>query len=344
MLSRHEIHPQCGFDFEAGGHLDDLTLVYHCSDRAYSKEEKVVWICHALTGNSDPEDWWADMVGPGRPIDPDKVYVVCVNMICSAYGSSGPASINPETGTPYMMTFPETTVRDMVAANIIIRRHLGIDHIDLLMGPSIGGFQTAEWLVTEPEMFTEALLIATDVRVTPYLTAWEESQRMAIKADPSFERAEDLDGGKAGLECARSIALISYRSYEGYNIRQEEADTDTLFASRAASYQRYQGRKLSDRFDAYSYWYLSRALDSHNIGRGRGGVSAALSSIQARCTVIGIDSDCLFPVTTMRSISEAIPSSEFHEIRSLFGHDGFLLEHEQLSAFLIPCLKRLGIN
>ena len=322
------------FRFESGEELGGLQLAYHRSDRAYRPGEKVVWICHGLTANSDAEDWWPGMVGPGLLFDPEKCFIVCVNILGSCYGSSGPSSVDPELGEPYMLSFPMVTVRDMVAANILVRKHLGIEKIDLLVGPSIGGFQAIEWSVMEPERIGRAVFLATGMRVTPYMTAYNESQRLALIADPTFLEESSLDGGQKGLACARSIALISYRTYDGYNLTQKEQDVDTMFADRAGSYQRYQGEKLVRRFDAYSYWTLTKALDSHNIGRGRGGVEAALARITCPCMVICVDSDCLFPPKECKHIAEGIANCEYKEISSAFGHDGFLIESAQLSEIL----------
>src|SRR5574344_135359 len=330
------------FRFEAGGVLDRLELVYHTSAREYKPGEKVVWICHALTGNSNPEDWWPQMVGKGKIFDPDEYYVVCVNMLCSPYGSSSPASINPSTGKPFLFDFPRTTVRDIVNANILVRKHLGIDKIDMMIGPSIGGFQALEWVIMEPDVIKNVVFLATATRVNPFMTAFNESQRMAIEADPTFREAASLDGGKAGLACARSIALISYRTYEGYNRTQEESEVDTLFANRACSYQRYQGKKLIDRFDAYCYWYLTYSLDSMNVGRNRGGVEAALDSITANSLMISIDSDVLFPPKHGMATVAALNNAEYREISSPFGHDGFLIESDQLGAILAPWLHKGG--
>ena len=168
------------------------------------------------------------------------------------------------------------------------------------------------------------------------MTAFNEAQRLAMLADPTFMEAASLSGGRDGLVCARSIAMLSYRTFDGYNLTQYEADPDTLFADRAASYQRYQGKKLADRFDAYSYWYLTCALDSHNIGRGRGGVDEALSMIKAKSMVINIDSDNLFPPQPGREIASKIRGAEYHEMSSSFGHDGFLIEYEALGALMEP--------
>ncbi len=338
-MIRHTLKISGSFEFEAGGSLDGIEIVYHTSPREYREGDRVVWICHALTANSDPGEWWPDLVGPGKLFDTDKYFIVCVNMLGSCYGSSGPASVDPATGKPFFFDFPKLTVRDIVHADILVRRHLGIGHIDMIIGASIGGFQAIEWSIMEPEVIDRAVFMATASRVKPYLTAFEESQRMALEADPTFRAAESLQGGQDGLRCARSIALISYRSYEGYNLTQAEADPDTLFASRAASYQRYQGKKLSDRFDAYSYWYLSYVIESHNVGRGRGGEKAALESISAHCTVIAIDSDCLFPATDMEKMASTIPGAAYHVISSRFGHDGFLLENGQITKIIDPLLK-----
>ena len=338
-MQYHQLILEKPFTFEAGGVLPRLEVAYHTSPHPYRKGEKVVWICHALTANSDAEDWWPQMVGPGKLIDTDRYFVVCVNMLGSSYGSSSPASVNSETGRPYYLDFPKVTVRDIIHATIEVRKALGIEKVDLLVGSSIGGFQALEWAIQEPDVIVKAAFMATSARVTPILTAYEESQRMALEADPTFRACASLKGGEAGLRCARSIALISYRSFDGYFQTQQDADPDQLFAARACSYQQYQGKKLSDRFDAYCYWTLSYSVDSANVGRGRGGVEQALQRIKAETIVVAIDSDCIFPPQVMRPIAEAIPGARYHVIHSLFGHDGFLLETEQLTAILSPLLR-----
>ena len=337
-MQYHKLLIDKPFAFEAGGVLPRLEVAYHTSPRPYTEGEKVVWICHALTANSDAQDWWPQMVGPGRLFDTDRYYVVCVNMLGSPYGSSSPATVNPETGRPYMLDFPKVTVRDIIRVTIEVRKALGIKQVDLLVGSSIGGFQALEWAIMEPEVIRQAAFMATSARVTPYLAATEESQRMALEADASFRECASMRGGEMGLRCARSIALISYRSFDGYDATQQDADPDTLFSGRAASYQQHQGKKLSDRFDAYCYYTLSYSVDSANVGRGRGGVDAALRQIRAKSTVVAIDSDCIFPPKVMRPMADAIPGARYHLIHSLFGHDGFLLETQQLSDILSPLL------
>ena len=298
---------------EAGGTLSGAHVVYHVSQEAWDGRKPVIWICHALTANSDPEEWWPEMVGPGKAIDTEKCFVACVNMLGSAYGSEGPARENPATGKPWLLDFPKVTVRDMVTASAVVRKALGISTV-----------------------FKRCLFIATAPRVSPYLSATVEAQRMALEADPTFREAQDLSGGAAGLKCARAQALITYRCFEGYGLTQFEADPDTLFAGRAASYERYQGEKLVRRgFDAYSYYTLCHALDSHNVGRGRGGVDAALARIKARTTVVSIDTDALFPPQESSVWARWIPGADYIEISSRFGHDGFLLETARLTAILM---------
>ena len=338
-MIQKSLHITEPFRFEGGAVLDDLTVVYHVSEEVYDGRKKVVWVCHALTANSDVEDWWPQMYGPGKLLDPQKYFIVCVNMLGSAYGTSGPASPRPSDGRPYFFDFPAFTIRDMVQTFTYVRREVGIDSIHLLLGSSIGGFQAVEWSLAEPGRVRNLVLMATDVRISPWLTAEAETQRMALEADPTFREAADLSGGRAGLRCARAQAILSYRSYDGYQRTQSEADPDTLFAGRAASYQRHQGDKFISRFDAYSYWSLCNTLDSHNVGRGRGGVEAALSQVRAKTLVVGIDSDCLFPARVMAFWAPYIPGSRFVTISSAFGHDGFLLESGQMTALFTPILE-----
>ena len=328
------------FSFEAGGTLDQLEIVYHTSERPYQQGDRVVWLCHALTANSDPLDWWPEMVGEGCCVNPSQDFVVCVNIFGSAYGTTGPRT-TLHHATPHYTTlhnpldFPKFTVRDTARLFTLVREHLGIEHVDLLIGSSIGGFHALEWAIMEGERIRHAAFIATAPRVSPWLSAWMEVQRMALEADPTFRACESLDGGRKGLEAARAISLISYRSFDGYNLTQYETDDDCLFASRAASYERYQGEKLVKRgFDAYSYYYLLHCVDSQNVGRHRGGVKAALAQIQAKSIVISITSDGLFPPCESSEWAKYIPNAKYYEIESRFGHDGFLLETEQITQII----------
>ena len=325
------------FAFEAGGSVSGIEVVYHTSDREYKAGDRVVWLCHALTANSNPMDWWPEMVGKGCCIDPEKDYVVCVNIFASPYGTTGPrdwcaGKRREAKGERSPLDFPKVTVRDMARLFPIVRKYIGIEKVDLLVGSSIGGFQALEWAILEPEVIERAAFIATAPRVTPWLGAWMESQRMAIEADPTFKACESSAGGQKGLEAARALSLISYRTFDGYNLTQAEEDEDCLFAGRVASYERYQGEKLVKRdFDAYSYYYLTWSVDSHNVGRKRSGVAAALGEIKAKSVVITITSDGLFPPVEGREWAAWIPGAKYVEIESKWGHDGFLLETEAIA-------------
>lgn len=336
-MQQHLLHISEPFVFEAGGQLPFVDIAYHTSSD-YNPEKKVVWICHALTANSDASDWWPQLVGPGKLLDTDKYFIACVNMLGSPYGSSGPASINPATGRPYLLSFPRVTVRDIVNASILVRKALGVEHIDLLVGSSIGGFQAVEWAVMEPEVIRQSVFIATGARINAWTSATLEAQRMALKADASFLDAINLDGGKEGLKCARAQALLTYRSFDGYCLTQSETDPDTLFPEKAGSYERYQGQKLAARFDAYSYLSVIDSADSHNVGRHRGGVEKALGRIRSHPLIVCISSDGLFPPSEMSAWAQLVPEARYVEIESRFGHDGFLLETEQLTTLIQPLL------
>jgi homoserine O-acetyltransferase len=269
------------------------------------------------------------MVGDGCCVDPNTDFVVCVNIFGSAYGTTGPRSINNH------LDFPKFTVRDTARLFTLVREHLGIELVDMLIGSSIGGFHALEWAIMEGERIRKAAFIATAPRVSAWLSAWMEVQRMTLEADPTFRACESLDGGRKGLEAARAISLISYRSFDGYYLTQYETDEDCLFASRAASYERYQGEKLVKRgFDAYSYYYLLHCVDSQNVGRHRGGVATALAKIKAKSIIISITSDGLFPPCESQEWAKHIPEAKYYEIESRFGHDGFLLETAQITTIL----------
>ncbi len=329
------------FNLECGGKLEDIEICYHISkdfDPSKSLNKRVVWITHALTANSDPTDWWDVLVGEGKFFDPRKQTIICANVIGSCYGSTSPTSINKETNKPYLLDFPEITVRDVVQCHNLLLKHLKLDSVDLIIGGSVGGCQAIEWSIMYPQTIKSMVLLACNHRFTPWGSAYNESQRMALFADKSFEAQEYIIkdgsvvtlGGKAGLAAARSIALISYRSYQGYNSTQSEPDPDCIFPTRAASYQKYQGKKLVDRFCPYAYLSMLNLTDSHNIGRGRNGVENALKQIKAKTLCIGIDSDNLFPVQEQQYMAKHIPNARFTQITSAFGHDGFLLEWQQI--------------
>ncbi|MEI6349084.1 MAG: homoserine O-acetyltransferase [Bacteroidota bacterium] len=327
------------FPTESGEILSQLQIAYHTYGTMNEDGSNVIWICHAFTANSDAIDWWADMVGVGKCFDPEHQFIVCANYIGSCYGSTGPMSLDIQTNKSYFLSFPEITVRDMVNAHELLRNHLGITKIKTIIGGSIGGFQAMEWAIMNPELIENLVLIACSSKATPWVIALNESQRLSIQADQTFA-LEQVHGGDNGLIAARSIALTTYRNGYAYNLTQKDEDLNKIRDFKASSYQKYQGEKLVKRFDAYSYFYLTKSIDSHNVGRNRGGVESALELIKAKTLVIGISSDRLFPIEEQQYLAKNIQGAEFYEIHSLFGHDGFLIEFEVLTNIIRDFIEK----
>lgn len=321
---------QSAFPLECGKSLPGIEIAYHSYGKLNDKKDNVVWVCHAFTANSDVFDWWKGLFGEECLFNPEDHFIICANKIGSCYGSTGPLSINPETGLPWYHDFPFISMRDMVNAHELLRQHLGIDRIKVLIGGSTGGHQALEWAILKPGLAEYIVPIITHAKSSPWSIAYSESQRLAIEADQTWKE-NSPDAGLHGMLVARSIALISYRNYETYCKLQQESTEEKLTAFRAMSYQRYQGEKLLKRFNAFSYMCLLNALDSHNVGRGRGGVKKALSGIRSKALVIGISGDGLFPVSEQKILAELIPGAAYCEIDSLYGHDGFLLETQKLA-------------
>jgi homoserine O-acetyltransferase len=314
-----------------------LVIAYHTFGSR--RHDNVVWVCHALTANSDVADWWPGTVEEGRFLDPAKYFTVCANILGSPYGTTGPLSVNPQTGEKWYGDFPFVTMRDMARANLLLADHLGIDRVRAAIGGSIGGFQAMEMELLRPG-FAERLVVAVcSARTTPWNIALNESHRMAIEADCTWGERR-ADAAQKGLAAARSIALLSYRGSLAYNATQQDPDDGLKRKNyRAATYQRYQGEKFIRRFDAYSYWSITEAFDTHDVGRGRGGVETALAGISCPAMVIGITSDIIIPPSEQGFLARHIPNGKMNLIESDFGHDGFLVENEKLNAIIKPFLE-----
>lgn len=327
-------HHSEAITLESGAVLPEVDITYDTFGTLNAAKDNVIWVCHALTANSDVADWWPHTVEEGRFLDPTRYFIVCANFLGSHYGTTSPLSINPTTGEKYYYDYPRITVRDMVKCHQLLAKHLGIERVKLLIGSSIGGFQCMEWAISEPKFMESVALIATTTCTEPWAAAFNESQRMAIRTDKTWGELRD-DAGIDGMAVARSIALISYRGGAAYNAtQQDENPAEASFTRRAHSYQQYQGEKLRRRFNAMSYYRLSEAVDSHNIARGRGSIAEALEKIEARALVVAISSDILFPPEAHTPMREHIRDVEYHLIESEFGHDGFLVEHEKLNTII----------
>ncbi len=322
------------FELESGALLPELQIAYDTFGALNAERDNVIWVCHALTANSDVADWWPNTVVSGGFLDPEKYFIVCANILGSHYGTTGPLSIDPRTGKPYYDRFPQMTVRDMVRVHQLLAKHLGISRVKLLIGSSLGGFQCMEWALMEPDFAERVALIATTPVSMPWAVAFNESQRMAIEADSTYGEDAD-DAGAAGLSVARSIALLSYRGGRAYDLTQAdmgaETDPENPFKRKVQTYQQHQGEKLRNRFNAYSYYRLSRAVDAHDISRGRGEMAEVLAAFKPKALIVAISSDILFPPKDHQAFVENIPDVEYHLIDSDFGHDGFLIEYKQLT-------------
>ncbi|PRY06802.1 homoserine O-acetyltransferase [Pontibacter ummariensis] len=323
-------HYQEEFVLESGATLPGFQLAYTTYGTLNPDRSNVVWVCHALTGSSDFTDWWSELFGEGKLYDPQEWFIICANALGGCYGSTGPLSKNPKTLAPYYHAFPQLTNRDIVAAFDKLRQELALERVHTLIGGSLGGQQALEWVLQQPKVFERLVHVVSNARHSPWGVAFNESQRMAIRLDPSWG-TDTPEAGAEGLKTARAIAMLSYRHYNTYAATQQEPGNSITDNFRAASYQVYQGEKLAGRFNAYSYWLLSKAMDSHNIGRDRGGLKRALAHVKTRCLFVGVNTDILFPVEEQRFLHQQVPGSSFYLIHSSYGHDGFLVECEQLA-------------
>jgi len=344
--------PDAPFITEQGDTIPYVELAYETWGELNANGDNAVLVTHALTGDSHvashgPDDkpgWWEPLVGPGRPIDTDRFFVVCSNLLGSCYGSTGPCSIDPRTGTRYNLRFPPITVRDMVAAQARLLERLGVRRLHAVIGGSLGGMQALEWAAMFPENVDRIVPIATSGRFSPQGIAYNEVQRRAIMLDPAWRNGEYEPGmgPDRGLALARMVGIITYQSDELMQARfgrRPEARYTTWpeFLTRydIEGYLHYQGDKLVRRFDANSYLYLTRAMDSHDLGRDRGGYEEGLARIRARTLSISIRSDILFLPSYGREIVEHLQrlgrDARYYELDSPNGHDAFLKDFHLLA-------------
>lgn len=327
------------FFLENGSSLQELEIAYDTWGELNENGDNVIWICHALTANSNAKEWWPGLIGEGLAFDTKDHFIVCANILGSCYGTTGPGSNNPETGRPFYHYFPFITIRDIVNAHEVLRQHLGIKKLHLLVGGSMGGYQALEWCIMQPHLVNHLFLLATSASESAWGIGIHTSQRKAIEIDPTW-REQAGNAGVEGLKVARAIGMITYRSYESFVKMQTDDETDKLDHFKASSYILYQGNKLAGRFSAYSYWCLTKAMDTHNIGRGRGEINAVLKTIGAKTLIIGITSDLLCPLQEQKRLAGHIPLATFAAIDSIYGHDGFLVETGAIAHHLSAWLKQ----
>jgi len=301
------------FELENGEKLDSVEIAYHCYGK-FSKETPVIWVCHALTANSDVSDWWAGLFGKDKTLDPEKYFIICPNNLGSCYGT---------TFENRNLELTLISTRDISRSHLLLMQHLGIESVFMLIGGSQGGQIALEIAYSQKEKIKNLVLLATNARHSSWGIAFNEAQRMCIESN-----------SEEGLKAARAIAMLSYRNYEMYSKTEKVEDYDKISDYGAAAYQRYQAEKLKKRFDSRSYLILSRAMDSHNLGRGRGELGQVLNRIETKTLIIGISSDILFPISELQFLAKHLPDSLLSIIDSAYGHDGFLTESIKINKII----------
>ena len=354
------------FELESGLTLSPVNLAYETWGTLNENKSNAILICHALTGSSHAagyhaEDdktagWWDDCIGPEKAFDTNKFFVICSNVIGGCYGSSGPTDIDPQTGKAYGLTFPVVTIGDMVRAQVKLLDHLGVDKLVCVAGGSMGGMQVLEWAANHPERIHAAIPIATTAHHSPMEIAFSEVGRQAIYADPRWNHGDYHESGEspdAGLAVARMVGHITYLSEESmhqkfgrrlHNIEKYGYEFQTEFE--VESYLRYNGSKFTQRFDANSYLYITKAMDYFDLTQPSGTLAAAFTkAIKIRYLVISFTSDWLYPSYHSKELVRALTAVgadvTYLDIESQWGHDAFLLEVETMTGLLQSFLDRL---
>ncbi|MCH8567706.1 MAG: homoserine O-acetyltransferase [Balneolales bacterium] len=323
-----------GFETETGFRFPVLELDYSTWGKLNKEKTNVVVIYHALTGHSNASEWFSGLFEKDGIFKNQDLFVICINVPGSCYGSTGPSSVNPETGEAYGHSFPILSIRDVVKAQQLVLDYLKIEEIQLVIGGSMGGMQALECAITDKRV-QAAAVIAAGSRHEAWAIGISEAQRMAIYADARWsEDFYDFNNPPLdGLAAARAMAMLTYRAAEQYNDRfGREIRTQDQF--QVSSYLKYQGEKIGLRFDPLSYVRLTQSMDTHDVGRGRGGRGEVLSALRIPVLVAGIQSDLLYPIFEQQTLAEMLPNAIYREITSPYGHDAFLIEFRQLNDLL----------
>lgn len=363
IVTPEDFHYRQDFVFESGQSIPEFTLRYEAYGHLNAEKTNTLLVAHALTGDHHcagvhsikdrKSGWWNNIIGPGKPVDTNKYFVICINTIGGCSGSTGPDSINPETGKRYALTFPFVTVRDMVRSQKILLDHLGIKKLHAIIGGSMGGMQVLQWAIEYPDFVERILPMATTSRQNSQAIAFNEVGRQAIMQDPEwFEGNYDVEKGpNVGLAIARMMAHITYLSDTGMDRkfgRRRQAGRDSKYSFdiefEVESYLRYQGESFTNRFDANAYLYLTRALDYFDLAGSYGSLDAAFANLKCRALIIGFTSDWLFPPKQNREIVLAMLrqgiNASYTQLDMDLGHDSFLVESPELYELVEGFLAR----
>ncbi|HEX4960279.1 MAG TPA: homoserine O-acetyltransferase [Thermoanaerobaculia bacterium] len=328
---------------ESGRALSGVRVAYRTWGRLAPDGANAVLICHALTGSADAGSWWAGLFGPGRALDPGRGFIICSNVLGSCYGTTGPASPRPGEERTWGADFPAVTIRDLVRVQHALIRSLGVRRLKLVLGGSLGGMQVLEWALLYPDLVEAIAPVAVSGRHSAWCIGLSEAQRQVLRADPNWRggRYSPEEPPAAGLAAARAVATCTYRSRGSFEDRfGRQLEKSGEF--QVESYLRHQGTKLAGRFDANSYVTLTRAMDSHDVGRGRGSYEKALRSLRQPALVVAIDSDVLYPPEEQRELAAFLGDSRLAWLRSPHGHDAFLIETEELNRLIVDFRESLG--
>lgn len=357
--------PPCQLELECGRKLGPITLAYETYGKLNAGKSNAILVIHALTGDAhaagrhSPSDrkpgWWDKMIGPGKAFDTDRYFVICSNSVGGCQGSTGPSSINPETGRPYGLEFPMVTIGDMVNAQKALIDHLGIEQLACVVGGSMGGMQVLQWATTYPDKMRLFIPIASTARLSPQAIAFDAVGRHAIMADPNWNKGNyyGANSPSSGLSIARMVGHITYLSDTSMHTKfgrdlkdKVTPDYDFVTEFQVESYLNYQGDEFVKRFDANSYLYLSKAMDYFDLSQPEGELRKGLSAVRAAALVISFSSDWLFPSYMSKEIVSALRRNNvdvsYAEIQSDYGHDAFLLEFDTLSRLITNFLEYAG--
>ncbi|MEQ8523648.1 homoserine O-acetyltransferase [Gracilimonas sp.] len=335
-MAKPEIHTfKTSFTTESGVELHNPKIAYRSWGTLNENKDNVVFICHALTGNPDADIWFGGLIGSDKTINPDKHFIICTNILGSCCGSTGPTSINPETGKNWQADFPEITIRDIVRFNQKLLNELEINGIELVVGGSLGGMTALEFAIMDKRV-QSAALFAMGKAHSPWAIGISQAQRLAIYADKNWNDGfyKQENPPKKGLSAARAMAMITYRTPENYEQKFGREIHPEKDIYQVESYLNYQGEKLVDRFDANTYIILSKAMDTHDISRGRGSFETVLGNLNKPILIVGFASDKLYPINEQKELARLIPNSKLAELESPYGHDAFLIEFDQINTQL----------